>query len=297
MRSSKPFLIDFFVIGAQKCATSWLYYCLDEHPQVIVPDDKVEHAYIGGDLFKNKGEDWYFGRFSETDQQKVVGDVAVDYMIDPAAPCAVSNYTRNPKFVACIRNPVDRMVSAYFWKVRRGYLPNKPIERAFKPLLSQPTGFPNRLDEPHLDSLVTRSFYGEQLAPYVDQYSPDSLLVVLYDDIQCDRKHVVRKVFSHLGVQSTYVPPSLDQKPKVNTKYKTLIDIERMIPGRTGAIIGDYLNRILSFTSSRNNPLPAEMKKELLVKFKPHIRDVEQILDRTPHENRPSTINLWELWS
>ena len=52
--------IDFLIIGAQKSATSWLYDCISEHPQICVPKQKKEIEYIGGELYKKNGLEWYF---------------------------------------------------------------------------------------------------------------------------------------------------------------------------------------------------------------------------------------------
>jgi len=36
---------DFLVIGAQKSATTWLYYCLRKHPQIYLPPEKEIHYF------------------------------------------------------------------------------------------------------------------------------------------------------------------------------------------------------------------------------------------------------------
>ena len=43
--------LDFLVIGSQKCATSWLFYCLQEHYELLLPTKKNEKEYIGGDIY------------------------------------------------------------------------------------------------------------------------------------------------------------------------------------------------------------------------------------------------------
>ena len=41
----KNYGIDFFIIGGQKCATTWLYHCLNDHPEIEVGGGKVEKYY------------------------------------------------------------------------------------------------------------------------------------------------------------------------------------------------------------------------------------------------------------
>lgn len=78
--------LDFAVIGAQKCATSWMFYCLTEHPELVLPDKKQEVSYIGGEAFRgNGGADWFFDRYSVSVSARLRGDVSVDYLYDRSA--------------------------------------------------------------------------------------------------------------------------------------------------------------------------------------------------------------------
>ena len=78
--------LDFLVIGAQKCATSWLYYCLKDHPELYLPAKKREIQYLGGRLFHEKGVDWYFSLFQGAHRNQKIGDVSVEYIFDQQSP-------------------------------------------------------------------------------------------------------------------------------------------------------------------------------------------------------------------
>src|SRR5687768_7836818 len=106
---SKP---DFLVIGAQKCATTWLYECLKDHPQICLPKSKKEVEYIGGDLYKEKGMDWYLSLIDHCGEDKVKGDVSVEYIINPDSPEILHTLNPELKFIVSVRNPVDRALSA-----------------------------------------------------------------------------------------------------------------------------------------------------------------------------------------
>jgi len=113
--------LDFAVIGAQKCATSWMYYCLQDHPEICLPRKKREIAYIGGEQFKKNGPDWFFNRFS-CSTEKTKGDVSVDYLYDGKSATELAKYTDKPKLVISLRNPVRRAISSYYWLCRSGVI-------------------------------------------------------------------------------------------------------------------------------------------------------------------------------
>src|SRR5215472_8103927 len=111
---------DFLVIGSQKCATSWLYDCLNEHPQICMPRHKREIEYIGGQLYKEKGMDWYLSLLGHCNGEKVKGDVSVEYIVNDESPRLLYDLNPNLKFILNVRNPVDRAMSALNWYTRKG---------------------------------------------------------------------------------------------------------------------------------------------------------------------------------
>ena len=73
--------LDFVVIGSQKCATTWLYDILNQHPAISLPKDKREVEYLGGDLWKKHGDNWYFDLMRSNDNE-IAGDVSVEYIFN-----------------------------------------------------------------------------------------------------------------------------------------------------------------------------------------------------------------------
>jgi hypothetical protein len=291
-----PFPLRFLVLGAQKAATSWLYYCLRDHPQIVLPVSKIEHAYIGGRTFREKGEAWYFSRFENTRPDAVHGEVAVDYLLDPSAPVALPRYTEDPRFVVMIRHPVERLISAYYWSVRRSQLPNLPIETAIKPLLAEPAGFPNRFADRYFDELVRRAFYGEQLEPYLAAYDPSRFLVITHEEVKADPARVVKRVYAHIGVDSSFEPVSLRVTPKKNSYHPVVVAFERLSKRWSLGSVADRMNRVLANVKTADPGLSVAARTRLLELFQPHIVHTQAVLQKLPEANRPQT-DLTRLWS
>lgn len=109
------------------------------------------------------------------------------------------------KFIYIVRTPVDRIISSYMHTYERGYI-NKSIEEAIR--------------EDHF--LISTSRYYIQILPYVTRFSRDKVLILDFDDLLNDRRELVRRTASFLGVdfdkfgdfESTHKNASLSQHRK-----------------------------------------------------------------------------------
>lgn len=287
--------LSFAVIGAQKCATSWLYYCLRDHPEICVPAKKQEAGYIGGAHYRAQGgESWFFKRFSPMAGQ-IRGDVSVEYLFDPAAPASLAPYLKRPKLVVSLRQPVDRLVSGYFWLVRRGRLANFPLERGIAPVLDQAPGFPSTIDGP-LEEVVRRGCYGPQLDRFSDQFDPAALNVLLYEDIEADALSAIGRVYRFIGVDPSFVPDSLDTRPKRNSYNPWLLRLENATNSRLVAGFSNVASQAIAAVAPRKDVLPRAIREKLAMLYAPTIVETQDALARVPAAQRPAHDHLTRRW-
>lgn len=286
--------LDYVVIGAQKCATSWLYYCLQDHPDICVPTKKLEAGYIGGAMFEAKGEAWFFDRLVPRPGQ-VVGDVSVEYLWDPQACAALKPYADDAKLIVILRHPIDRMISGYFWLVRKGDLPNRPLEEGIAPALEAAPGFPDPLDGP-LDQAVRRSLYGPQIQRFIDTFGAHNIRVWLYEDIAEDGLSVLREIYRFLGVNPDFVPPSLHAAPKKNSYNRWLLAIESSTRSKAVAKLCNYAHQALTWLAPRKDILPRDLRRELERRYAPAIAETRAVLRQLPADQCPSDAQLAKRW-
>ena len=62
---------NFIGIGAQKCATTWVYRVLEDHPAALLSDPKELHFFSSN---FDRGYQWYERHFPETSSAKAVGE-------------------------------------------------------------------------------------------------------------------------------------------------------------------------------------------------------------------------------
>lgn len=223
--------LDFLVIGAQKCATTWIYECLYGHPEICMPKHKKEHEYIGGEAYKEKGAEWFFGLFSHCTGNKIHGQVSVEYIVNAESPKLLHDINPNMKFVLSVRNPADRAMSAIKWYIRKGTLSDNmnTIKSDLQNIIQNFSLKEYNMVQDEYD-LLYRGFYNKLLGNYYQYFDRKNFLIVPYEDVKKDAGKALKDMYSFLGVDTGFVPAGIANKPKKNSNNKFLMKLERTFP-------------------------------------------------------------------
>jgi hypothetical protein len=281
--------MDFLVVGAQKCATSWLYYCLRDHPEVYLPEDKQEDVYLGGDLHREHGTDWYFQQVGGDGHQ--IGDVSVDYLFDPQSPQAVHEAIPGTKIIASLRHPIDRAISSYYWNLRRGNVREMNLGDGMRRVL-QKRHEAERPDLPYNPSnyyvnILARGLYDIQVRRYLEYFASDQLLLLPYNQIRQQGPKILDRIYEFVGVDSSFRPSMLNQtrRPKQNSYRSSLLQFERDTPNTPfwGRISNLAHQMICQLGLHREQPaLPDDVETKLRNFFRSHIRDLFDLVQEIP---------------
>src|SRR5215469_18520190 len=115
----------FIVIGAQKSGTSSMFSYLKQHPQILRPIYKEPYFF---DRQYHRGLGWYGSNFPSQRQVNRLNDrhgrphltfeATATYIFDENVPSRIARDLKTRKFILLLRNPADRVISAY-WHARR----------------------------------------------------------------------------------------------------------------------------------------------------------------------------------
>lgn len=179
---------DFLVIGAMKAGTTSLNAYLEVHPQITIPSIKETHFF---NRYWERGVDWYANFFSGVGD--ICGESTPDYSKYPEFPGVAERiYSILPdvKLIYLIRNPLQRMISHYQQKIRKGF-ENLSLDEAVKR-----NNFKNEY--------VYTSLYFFQIQQYFPYFPEKNILVLTSDSLRDRRKQTIKKVYSFLGVDPNF---------------------------------------------------------------------------------------------
>jgi hypothetical protein len=184
----------FLCIGAQKSGTTLLYEILSHHPQIFLPRER-EHFFDIDETFR-QGIDWYRHYFRGSSPDKITGDVIPAYIFFEDVPLRIRDMLGTGlKFIAILRNPVDRAYSHYWMSFRRRY-ETRSFEDA---IVLEHARMRKGYFERNNFSYVSRGFYTEQIARYTALFPAGNLKIVLFEEFTRDPARHAEEILRFLG--------------------------------------------------------------------------------------------------
>ena len=220
----------FIGIGAQKCATTWVYRVLADHPEALLSDPKELHFFSSN---FDRGYQWYEKHFPETSSALAVGEYSTTYLYSADAAARARAYNPALRLIVTLRDPVARAYSNHLHEVRAGHITS--VDRSFETC---------ERDNP---MYVEQSRYAEQLKKWLAHFPAKQLLVLFQEEIESDPGAQAGKLYRFLGVDESYVSPYLRERVNVSAVDRSSVARDAV---RSGAkvlrsIVGDQFVRDL----------------------------------------------------
>lgn len=200
---------NFLVIGAQKCATTWLSRNIGQHPDSFVPTVDEIHFFNRRANYQ-KGIEWYQSQFVGYSGQKAVGEFTPNYLWTSEndreitennhnydIPKLVKKHYPDIKLIVSLRNPVKRAISSYYHQIRKKRVhPSSSI-----------------LDVAHQHGIISMGFYDIHLKKWFEYFDRDSFLIlILEEDIIQNCAITLKKLYEFIGVDSNFIPINAGKK-------------------------------------------------------------------------------------
>lgn len=198
---------SFLLIGAPKCGTNWLTEMLRQHPQVGMSSRKELHFFDSSHRFE-KGLDWYRSQFTDSPETAATGEATAQYLAggmdreccvgheEDSCARLVHRCYPDLRLILMLRNPVDRVVSSYYQRMRRG---------AVSPRTSL-TGYIRACP-----SKIEVGYYAAHLHRWQALFHPRQMLVLIFEEaVAANRRQTLQAVFRFLEVDPWFVPQDID---------------------------------------------------------------------------------------
>jgi hypothetical protein len=195
-------LPNFLGIGAQRSGTTWLYTLLGSHPDIYVPKQQKEIHFF--DEHYIAGIDWYERFFPlpvHASKYRAIGEVTPAYLYYPSVPERIKQHIPECRFIAILRNPVERAYSQYGLAVR-----NQNEKRSFRDYLEQTNAY-------------ARGLYSVQLKRYLQYFPAQNFLILIFEKAFNDPAPALRRIADFLCVDADRFSYR-DASRKVHSSYQ-----------------------------------------------------------------------------
>jgi len=230
--------VNVFLVGAQKAGTTSLYDWLGQHAEIDAPSEIKDYHFFNNDEYFSSGYGSLEKYYNKESRFKVHSAVNYLYFHEKSAR-RIYEYNPNAKIVICLRNPVDRAISAYKYCV--GTLKESlDFSDALNRELNSEL---NTFSELSNNSYISHGFYVEQIEGYLKYFDISNIFFVFFSEINdlYKRKYMMKSLCEFLGCDSgfefNYTHRNFSGRPKS-------VFLNKLVRNST---IGRFLGRLLPY--------------------------------------------------
>jgi hypothetical protein len=190
---------SFIGIGAQKCATSWVYRVLEDHPEAVLSEPKELHFFSS---YFDHGYQWYEQHFRGRAGTTVTGEFSTTYLYNADAAARARAYNPHFRIIVSLRDPVARAYSNHLHEVRAGHITAADL-----------TYEACEADNP---MYLQQSRYAEQLKKWLRCFPAEQIFVLFQEEISADPAIQAAKLYRFLGIDPEHSSPYLHERVNVS---------------------------------------------------------------------------------
>lgn len=204
---------NFLIVGAAKAGTTSLYNYLAQHPQIYM-SPKKEPRYFApeyyttfyrnaiGNQHRDKGMSLaeYEALFSDVTDEIAIGEASTEYLLFEKSAARIKAAIPQAKIIIILRDPVERAFSAYCYHLRDG----RETLSFEESLAHEPIRVRDKWQVGWF--YLQGGFYYKQVKRYYQQFAPDNIKLILWEDLNRNPHAVCADIFNFLQVNTEFVP-------------------------------------------------------------------------------------------
>ena len=193
---------NFFIVGGQRCGTTWLYKMLDSHPEInMAKPIKPEPKYFLNNKNASKKEYLKY-HFNGIDSGIVLGEKSTSYYESEQAARSIKSCLPESKIIFLVRNPIERAISNYKFSKANG-LELRSLEDVFLNGVENEKVIANTSVNPF--DYIKRGKYSNFIGKYLDIFGRDNIHIICFEQIVHSTKEF-RRLLKFLDVDDTFLP-------------------------------------------------------------------------------------------
>jgi len=312
LQSLPVHLPDFLIVGAAKSGTTSLYYYLNRHPSIFMPEIKEpwffsfkDHppAYSSPEPLHHvvwKLED-YIRLFAPAHESQWLGEASPSYLYTSDTTIrnirdVYGDVWQKLKIIIILRPPSERAWSQYL-HFHKWFMEPLPFPEAIDPGIIR-----QRMDEGWNIFYDYRGFgeYDRQVRAFIDSFP--HVRIYLYEELRQDALAVVRDILQFLEIPGAadYSPSNISQifnksgtarNPFMAAVFKGVIHnpLSRYLVKTLGSESKRRIRSILDSLFLKRQHIDPAIKRELDAYFAPHNRALKELVQKREE--------LWRNWA
>jgi hypothetical protein len=207
---------DFFIVGAPRCGTTFMYEYLNQNPQIYMsPVKEPQHfatdldsgSYLDSLTFlrdRNK----YLALFEAARPDQLTGEASTWYLYSEDAAANIKAANPDARIIIMLRDPVEMLYSLHG---RRLYGGSEDLARFEEALAAEADRKNGRRIPPrarNVKALYYRDVgrYSGQVERYLERFGSSAVHIVIFEEFRADPATAYRGVLEFLGVDASFIP-------------------------------------------------------------------------------------------
>jgi hypothetical protein len=206
----------FFIVGAQRSGTTYLYHVLNEHPEIemaapLRPEPKyfLSETPITRDAYET-------ACFSGKAGAWLRGEKGTSYIEFEAAARRIAAMFPGAVIVVALRNPIERAVSNYRFSVDNG-IETETMEVAFLNETARRDQYDKARFSVSPFAYLRRGCYLDYITLYERFFPREQIEILFFEDFAVSLA-AVQRLYARLGVAPEFVPPSANRPVNASQK-------------------------------------------------------------------------------
>ncbi|HQQ87570.1 MAG TPA: sulfotransferase [Smithellaceae bacterium] len=290
------FYPQFFIIGLQKCGTTALASYLQKHPDVLMSIPKEPHYFDTFYTEMNLNE--YIRRcFGHRKNENILGEATPFYLRVPWALERLARHFPHAKYIALLRNPIERAYSSWWMYYSRAMEPFN-FKEAIKLCLEQQE-FAQMTEESwkkimiasrrgetiHYRPYLNDGYYAQCLNKFFQYFDAKQLLIIKTEEFNQDTASVMKEVYGFLGLDCR----EGEIFEKYNEAYGSSARRIFKLAKNAGLLrftqsvpysVRSRIKKTLSKMGDKKPAMDPEMRAWLARHYAPYNLDLEKLLNR-----------------
>jgi hypothetical protein len=189
-------IVNFIGIGGQRCGKTTIYNWMEEHPQVITSSEMELHFF---NHRYDYGYNWYERNFLWKKRTLISGEMSSSYIYDLSVPKRVFKYSPDMKIVLSVRNPIDRLISAYRHDIQIGNVISDGEYSISKGIENNPT-------------YLEYGLYAKYFNEWLNIFPKENILVVIFEEMIKTPHQSYLQLCEFLNIDNSFTPRSINKK-------------------------------------------------------------------------------------